>query len=214
MTSISSNSLSYTLLQQAQQAQKQQFQKADTDQSGGLSLSEFTASAPAGSTDTSALETMFTSFDGDSDGNLSESEIETGLAAQKPPSQSLLSSDTMMQLLAGMEEKLTEFFNAADQDGDGSLSESEFTTAFESSGASAPPPSSPPPAQGGGSGGSSSQSSEVYDALDTNKDGTVSLDELLASSESDEDNSSDDTASSLYDFTGFLLKLQEQQYAA
>ncbi|MDQ5985283.1 MAG: hypothetical protein CSYNP_00991 [Syntrophus sp. SKADARSKE-3] len=46
---------------------------------------------------------------------------------------------------------------------------------------SGPPPGGAPPAKGGSGAGSSADSAdEVYDSSDTNKDGVVSLQELLA----------------------------------
>jgi Ca2+-binding EF-hand superfamily protein len=213
MTSISSNSLSYSLLQQTQSDQKSLFQKADMNKSGGLSLEEFTASAPTHETDTSKIETLFTSLDSDSDGNLTESELESGLAQQKPPAPNLLSSDM-----------LSEFFTATDQDGDGALTEEEFVTALENNKASAPPPPPAPPLQGGRGGTApqeeSSGASQIYDSLDTNKDGTVSLDELMAASESEEDDeessslSSSDSDALTRQFTQFLLSAQESYLSA
>lgn len=78
-------------------------------------------------------------------------------------------------------------FGALDADGDGALTLSELSTALESAGGpppggappGGPPPGGPPP---GGAQGASAEddASKLVDALDTNGDGTVSLDEMLA----------------------------------
>jgi Ca2+-binding EF-hand superfamily protein len=86
-----------------------------------------------------------------------------------------------------------EMFSSMDSDGDGSVSESELTAFAEKaqSGPSSGPPPGPPPggapptggadeASSSSSSSSSTSSSQTYDALDTNKDGVVSLSERLA----------------------------------
>lgn len=255
MTTISGGVSSSTLLQQVQQARLSAFQKADTDGSGGLSLEEFKAAGPKDANGNAiapppgapGVEDMFASLDSDSDGSLSQAELDSGFGQKfEPGGQSLLSGDMITQLLGQLSDsQLEDFFNTADQNGDGSLSGDEFTSAIESlateaglsaGSAGGPPPGGPPPGgpppggppPGGASSAESSDESDdsvltAYDALDTNKDGTVSLQEMLAANESstgsdttDSDSSSSATIANLLktDFTRFLLSLQEQQQAA
>lgn len=250
MTSITNSSLSSSLLQQMQQARQSLFQKADADGNGGLSLEEFKAAGPkdaqgnaiAPPSGAPSVEDMFASLDSDGDGSLTQSEMDAGFGKKSGPSQSLLSGDMLTQLLSQLSDEETQsIFESADADGDGSLNEDEFgaavksivTAALGEAPAGGPPAGGPPPGGGGGGGAEAASPTQVYDALDTNQDGTVSLDELLAANDDEEDSSassilsllkpSDDeedsnsvssTQALRTDFTKFLLSLQEQQYAA
>lgn len=228
MTSISSGSLSSALLQQMQQARLAMFQKADTDESGGLSLEEFKAAGPkdeqgnaiAPPSGAPSVEDIFASLDSDGDGSLTQSEMDAGFGQKTGQNnqQSLLSSDMMTHLLSQLSDEETQsIFSTADQDGDGSLTQEEFDAAVETIVTSAleeMPAGGPPP--GGAKGGSEEEetsSSQVYDALDTNQDGTVSLEELLAANDDDDENGFSFQAMKA-DFMKFLLSLQEQQSAA
>jgi len=79
-------------------------------------------------------------------------------------------------------------FNEIDADGNGKISQAENENAMKKMGGQGgEPPSGPPPGGMGGSGaqksdaaGGSSSSSKTYDVKDTNKDGTVSLQEEMA----------------------------------
>lgn len=80
----------------------------------------------------------------------------------------------------------------ADTSGDGTIDASEnenFLSKLESSGKpSGPKPSGPPPGGApprGATGGSKESEDQVYDARDTNRDGVVSLQELLAAEDKD-----------------------------
>ena len=254
MTSISSSSLSSSLLQQLQQARQNQFQKADTDSNGGLSLEEFKAAGPkdaqgnaiAPPSGAGSVEDLFASIDSDGDGSLTQGELDAGFGQKAGGSkQSLLSSDMFSQLLSQLSDEETQaIFESADADGDGSLNQDEFGTAVEGivtavlgEASAGGAPAGGPPSGGGGGGGAgggaeAASPTQVYDALDTNQDGTVSLDELLAANDDEEDSSSSilslvqpsddaDESKSAFsaqalktDFTKFLLSLQEQQYAA
>lgn len=73
--------------------------------------------------------------------------------------------------------------------------ESVSTEVMQSAMAAAPPPPPPPPSSSGGVSSSDDDTDSVsttYDALDTNEDGTVSIDEMLAglTASSDEDSAS------------------------
>jgi Ca2+-binding EF-hand superfamily protein len=125
----------------------------------------------------------------------------------------------------------TAIMKEADSNGDGSIDTSEndaFLTKMESqsatngtSQAGGTPPSGGPPPGGGPRGGgakasstssSSSSASTVYDSRDTNKDGKVSFEEMLAALEKESENT---TVSSTKDDSSdsqstFLKKLEEQ----
>jgi hypothetical protein len=63
------------------QMRSQMFTKSDTDASGGLDATEFQAlvsHGPGGQRDASSVEADFKSFDSDSDGSLSQAELEAG----------------------------------------------------------------------------------------------------------------------------------------
>ncbi|MDC7683612.1 EF-hand domain-containing protein [Asticcacaulis sp. BYS171W] len=84
---------------------------------------------------------------------------------------------------SGDTSKIEELFSAMDADGDGSVTESEKSSFDEQMRANGPPPGGPGGPQGAGGMGGGAQS---FDALDTNQDGTVSLDEMMAASGTDE----------------------------
>lgn len=83
----------------------------------------------------------------------------------------------------------------ADTSGDGTIDNTEneaFLSKMDSKGKpSGPPPSGPPPGGApptggaGGAGSSEGTTNQIYDELDTNKDGKVSLQELIAASKYD-----------------------------
>ena len=233
MSTISGSNLSSSLIQQLQQQRQALFQNADTDSSGGLSLEEFKAVGPTDSNGNvivppegaPSVEDIYASLDADGDGSLTQAEIEAGppQGAAKPGSQSLLSSDTLGGLLSQLgDEELNAFFEFADTDADGNLTEAELQSAIETitSNSAPPPPSGSPPPAGGAGGSPPSEesegsSSQVFDVLDTNQDGTVSLDEILAANDDseDEENSLFSEILSLTKFTSSLLSAQEQSAA-
>jgi calmodulin len=95
------------------------FKKVDSNGDGSVSLDEFKALAsnkrggpdPLSSTDGESVEDLFSSFDADGDGSLSQSELDTGMAAR-------------MQAFA--DQLKAAMFAKADTNGDGSLSAEEF----------------------------------------------------------------------------------------
>lgn len=95
------------------------------------------------------------------------------------------------------EEQANERFGLIDSDGDGSLTLRELEDGAPSQSAEAsgnrPPP--PPPPSGGGSG---SSIEEIISSLDTNGDGVVSLQELLASFEGEQDVFDESSLTSLF----------------
>lgn len=137
---------------------------------------------------------MFSKIDANSDGGITLEEM-TASASEKTKGK------------GGTEDsaKIAERFAAMDTNSDGSVSEEEGLSFFQSQMSSQTMsgmlqaqeggqgrPMGPPP--GGAAGGNGGQKPATFDELDTNQDGSVSLDEMLASSESEESEDTDKTA--------------------
>jgi Ca2+-binding EF-hand superfamily protein len=114
-----------------------------------------------------------------SDGAPSAADIYAGMDANGD------GSVTQAEFLSARPDDMSEddaktLYNSIDTGATGSITEAQFADAMKQQGA----PSGGAPAQGGGGGGSASSgdasSDQVYDVLDTNKDGVVSEDEFLA----------------------------------
>ena len=119
---------------------------------------------------------IFSNADADGDGSLTAEELSADMAAHAPPGAEGVDSAS----------RAADLLSAGDTDGDGSLSAEEFTALKPQGG---PPPGGPPldgPAPTGGSAGGAEEET-TYDAADTNKDGAVSMSELLASLQSSSD---------------------------
>jgi Ca2+-binding EF-hand superfamily protein len=208
MTGITGSSLSTALLQQLQATR---FQKADADASGGLSLDEFKLAGSQGAQGTSppppagipapAIEDVFAALDTDGDSSLSLDEFSAGATVQSAGGSNLLSADAFVNLLA----------------------QAGLTAGDNNATAGVAPP--PPPPSGGAQGTVEGEDSaaQVYDPLDTNQDGTVSLAELLAGQTDTAENQTQQagpvqaghgTADAQYEFGAFMLSLQEQSLAA
>jgi Ca2+-binding EF-hand superfamily protein len=126
---------------------------------------------------------MFARLDGDSDGKVTQDEFTSAMEKRF--------GKTDDASATGRPDAAT-IFQKTDGDGDGAITLEEFTTAFKAmrssgggqagggpQGAGGPPPgppSGPPP-----SGASAAEEAEqVFDEMDTDKDGKVSAEELLA----------------------------------
>ncbi|UDF03923.1 EF-hand domain-containing protein [Asticcacaulis sp. AND118] len=138
---------------------------------------------------------MFSKIDANSDGGITLEEMTTS-ATEKSKAK------------GGSEDssKIAERFASMDANGDGSVTEEEGLSFFQSqmssetlggmlqaqeAGQGGGQPLGPPPSGGAGGGG---QQPATFDELDTNQDGTVSLDEMLASSESEETEDTEKTS--------------------
>ena len=198
---------SSSLLRQLQQTM---FKTADADGDGSLSSSEFSSigqSLPGGGNNVSArgmsgrassaqdfsAETLgsllsvqesrdsrsaeiFASADTNGDGTVTADELAADMASHAPKGGSGDTSQMAADLVS-----------RADTDGDGVLSADEFKAAAPKGGphgAGGPPPGPPPTGQADSTSSASGSSEKTYDAADTNKDGTVSMSELLASLQS------------------------------
>jgi Ca2+-binding EF-hand superfamily protein len=166
------------------------FASADTDGDGALSLTEVEKAHPEPPADMKAMmgfdqamaqnriETDFAKADADGDGVLTETEFETLISnAPTPP-----------DAVEGTEPDTETLFVNADSDSDGYLTLDEVKNAA---------PQGPPPPMGGGmmakndiaaaladllssATGDEETSGTVFNYLDTNQDGVVDIDEILA----------------------------------
>lgn len=140
---------------------------------------------------------MFSTADADGDGSLTAEELSADMAAHAPPGADGTDSAS----------RAADLFSAGDTDGDGALSAEEFTALKPPQGG--PPPGGPPPSGSTGSTGASEEET-TYDAADTNKDGSVSMSELLASLQS----SSDVASGFSSEVSDMMAKLLDQLKAA
>lgn len=164
------------------QMREQMFQKLDADGSGGVDETEF-ANGPSGSggMDSGIASALFTSFDSDSDGSLTQDELESGF-------QKLSSS--MRSVLIGTQE----------QGGPGGA---------DGPPPGGPPPDGPPPqdASSSSSGSSSSSDSSLETLLNLLKTATDSTSE--SSDDDDSSDSSSATTAVRNDFKQLLNDLQK-----
>lgn len=178
---------------------QQAYQKANTDGQSGLSLKEFQAAAGTGRTQGppppppggKGPEDIFADIDTDGSGTVSQDEFATAF--------SKMQSDTKGALLSAQEDQgpdASEVFASLDANGDGSVSQDEFLAGGPQGhggphGAGGPPPGPPP---GGDSG--EDDITSLFDALDTDGDGTVSDNEIQSVIDSlNGDDSTSSTAS-------------------
>ena len=112
-----------------------------------------------------------------------------------------ISKDELSQLLENSSQNSTDVtavFDALDTNKDGSISKSESDAAVDKAGqqmqAQGPPPPRPP-ADSSSSSSDSTSTTQIFDAMDTNEDGTVSASELFAAL-ANKDSSSSDSSSS------------------
>lgn len=135
---------------------------------------------------------LLTSMDTDSNGSIDKTEFSTAVQALDSSSSSSKSA--------------TDIFNTLDANSDGSMSSEELMSALKNTkppeppqdkgqeGGTPPPP--PPPSDSSASSSESSSLSEIFSSLDTNKDGTISANELMALLDDSKSKSGDTTSTS------------------
>lgn len=124
---------------------------------------------------------LLSSIDSDGSGTVDLNEFTTAMQS---------SSSDSTESTQNISSQISDIFSKIDSNSDGAMSSEEFLAALEASkpqkpggkdemmGQMPPPPPPPPPSSSDES--SSSSLSDVFSSLDTNKDGTISQDELLA----------------------------------
>jgi Ca2+-binding EF-hand superfamily protein len=131
-------------------------------------------------------EQMFKAVDSNSDNKIDKAEMSTFQKSQQADGKQGGPS-------------VDEMFSNMDSDSDGAISRLESDAALakmsQQMQAQGPPPPPPPEDSNASSSDSSESSATVFDALDTNKDGTVSASELLAAFTNDNSSSSDSSSS-------------------
>jgi Ca2+-binding EF-hand superfamily protein len=175
------------------------FTQIDTSGDGSIDKSEFAALAQQNSS--SLVDELFSNMDTDQDSLVSMIEFDSTLAKLE---QQMKKGDSGMQAMSGMPPPPDQVFDAADTNGDGTVSQEELTAVLGEKGADV---FSQVDTDGdgqisraedeafrakmdeqmskGGSGMSAMSGmppppDQVFDAADTNGDGTVSQDELAA----------------------------------
>lgn len=156
---------------------------------------------------------MFTKLDTDGDGKVSKAELKAGGPADKK------------------NVDIDSVFTNTDTDNDGYISETENDTLLtkldsqmKTDGVEGKRP--PPPPPGGGKAASASETTDtIFSKLDTNEDGEVSMEELLAASTGDDessaitdllksaDSNSDNTITK-DELTSYLTRMEKQLKAA
>lgn len=120
---------------------------------------------------------MFARLDGDSDGKVTQEEFSTAMEKRFGASDASSGRPDAASI-----------FTQTDADEDGAITFAEFKTAMAEmrsaggqppGGAGGPPPAGGP-GGGGGAGGAEAAAAKVFDERDTDEDGEVSVDELLA----------------------------------
>lgn len=209
------------------------FSKMDSDSSGTVSKEEFSLVTA----DTMSSDQSSSLFDAINDG---EEFSVTDLASLFQQMATLLQAQEQGDSAATPPQNAEDLFSTLDTDGNGSVSREEFVTgrpddmseedadalyssvvgedgdsmSLDQLSAMMPPPPPPGGMGGGMGGGSGSSTQETFSALDTNQDGTISLEEFLAARP--ESVSEEDATSLFQDIAGdsdsFTLEdLQEHQ---
>jgi Ca2+-binding EF-hand superfamily protein len=192
MTSISGSSsasalqaqqLLQQLLKQAQASKQSDTTSQTASASSSPAASAFAAqlapttgaaSSAATSSATPDLAQLFSSMDANGDGSVSKEEFSTAFQKLDPSSQSTVLSAQEQQTA------VNDLFQQADTNGDGSISLSEMDNLAASVKPSGGGHHHHKHGAGSSTDGSTASVSGVFDSLDTNKDGVVSIDELAA----------------------------------
>jgi Ca2+-binding EF-hand superfamily protein len=206
------------------------FKKTDSDGSGGVSQAELKNLASVIKEKTGktfeVTNDTFNNYDTNSDGSLSGDELKSvldnsgfgppqgmqGMGPPPPPPQQASNSynenstnsgqDSVSELVSNLQNLLGQLTGTSGQNGPDGIQGPP-----PGGGMQGPPPGggmqgAPPSADSSSSSSKSTSTSQVFDAMDTNKDGTVSTEELLAALGGDNsggESSSTNTSASLQD---------------
>jgi len=146
--------------------------------SSGTSSSDQTRQSGFEEMMASLAQQMMTSMDTDNNGSIDKAEFSAAAQALASQSTSSTSTDSVSSA--------EEVFALLDTNQDGSMSSDELMSALKNMRPPEPPKGGemgsmpPPPPSNSSESSSSSGSSDIFSALDTNQDGTVSMEELIA----------------------------------
>ena len=208
------------------------FKKTDSDGSGGVSQAELKNLADVMKEKTGntidVSNDSFKTYDSNNNGSLSGDELKTvldnsgfgppqgmqGMGPPPPPPQQAGNSynenssnsgqDSVSELVSNLQTLLGQLTGMSGHNGPNGMQGPPPGGGQQGS------PPSPPPNDGGPMSSDSTSTSQVFDAMDTNKDGTVSTEELLAALGGDSsagESSSTNTSASLQDQIKELNKL-------
>jgi len=199
------------------------FKKTDSDGSGGVSQAELKNLSDVIKEKTGKTfevsDKSFKTYDSNSDGSLSGDELKLvldnsgfgppqGMQEMGPPppppqqasnsynaNSSHLGQDSVSELVSNLQNLLGQLTGTSAQNGPDGMQGPPPGGGQQG----APPP--PPPNDSGSTSSESTSTFQVFDAMDTNKDGTVSTEELLAAlgGENSGESSSSSTSASLQD---------------
>lgn len=188
------------------------FKKTDSDGSGGVSQAELKSLAEAMQEKTGKTldvsSDSFNSYDSNGDGSLSGDELKTvldnsgfgpdqgmqGMGPPPPPPQQATDSysansssseqDTVSALISNLQALVEKLSANSSQNG------AQGTQGTPQAGKQGGPPPPPPPPADNSSSSDSSSTTQIYDAMDTNKDGNVSITELMTALKTTDSDSS------------------------
>lgn len=240
ISSISSGSNMTSMIQMRQQM----FSKIDTNGDGKHDADELSAMAANGPQDGPSAEDILTQFDTDGDGSISESEFnaaDPGSSGAMSGAGAMSTEDFISQMFSKIDENedgtidedelaqmvamgpedgpsTEELLSQLDTDGDGAISETEFSEGAQANQQVMGPPPPPPPPQ---EASETSETETIFSQLDTDGDGTISesefdtamssIESVLSSASNEE---SDDSASDVMEMLSAALNAYQQANSA
>lgn len=243
ISSISSSSNMTSMIQMRQQM----FSKIDTNGDGKHDAEELGAMVANGPQGGPGAEEIITQFDTDGDGSISETEFnaaDPGSSGATSGPRAMSTEDFISQMFSKMDENedgtidedelaqmvamgpengpsTEELLSQLDTDGDGAISETEFSEGAPANQQVMGPPPPPPPAQDTSETETETETETIFSQLDTDGDGTISESEFdtamnsidtILSSASDEE--SDSSVSDVMEMLSAALNAYQQANSA